>query len=245
MKSKEITSRHNAKFKLWFSLLESKGIKKDRLCLVGGAKLIDELVRQGAERIVEFILPPKGSAPAQDWPATRLTGELFNELDISGTKSPLAVVRTLELPKWVPGDSKGLQLVLALSDPNNLGALLRSCEAFKARRIILTTECCSPFLPRAIRSSAGSVFRLPLNVGPSLASLDVTDGLGLHMEGENLLEFKWPENATLILGEEGRGLPEHLHLRRIRIPMAKNIDSLNATVAASIALYSYRSQYPI
>jgi len=242
---KEITSKHNAKYKLWLSLLESKGIRKEGLCLVSGEKVIGELLREDSERIVEFILPPKGNSPHSTMPATRLPGELFNELDVIGTKSPLAVVQRAELPKWKSGSPLGLQLILALSDPNNLGALLRSSEAFQVQNIILTKECCSPFLPKAIRASAGSVFRLPLAAGPSIKELTVERGYGLHMDGKNIYELAWPKDMYLVLGEEGQGLPENLNLTRVKIPMAKSIDSLNAMAAASIALFSYRQRFPL
>ncbi len=242
---KEITSKHNAKFKMWLSLLDSKGIRKEGLCLASGEKVIAELLREDAERIVEFILPPKGEAPHSQISAFRLPGELFHELDVIGTRSALAVVRGTELNAWSASEPEGIQLILALSDPNNLGALLRSCEAFQVQNIILTKECCSPFLPKAIRASSGSVFRLPLVAGPSIKDLSLKSGYGLDMNGENIYDLAWPKDMHLVLGEEGQGLPESLSLKRVKIPMAKSIDSLNAMAAASIALFSYRQKHPL
>lgn len=242
-KDLEISSRQNAKFKLWQSLLEAKGIKSEGLCLVSGAKVVAELIAAG--QIVELILPPKSKAPEADIPVIQLTGELFNELDVIGTKAPLAVARVTRLKNWTGGAAEGLDLILALSDPSNLGALLRSCEAFGVTRVILTKECASPFLPRAIRASAGSVFRLPLFVGPALKEIPLESAFGLDLNGPDISAVDWPTRMYLVLGEEGQGLPEELAVQRVRIPMARSIESLNAMAAASIALFSYRQKHPL
>ncbi len=242
---KEIASRHNAKYKMWLSLLESRGVKREGLCLVGGAKIIAELLIQNPTSIAEFIVPPKEEAPAAEALTTRLPGELFNELDVIGTKGPLAVVKCGALPKWSGGVPQGLQLIVALSDPHNLGALLRSAEAFGTDGIVLTKECSSPFLPRAIRASSGSVFRVPLYSGPSIKELALERGFGLDLEGRNIYEMVWPRDMYLVLGEEGQGLPVDAKLTRVKIPMNPNIESLNAVAAATVGMFSYRQRFPL
>jgi TrmH family RNA methyltransferase len=97
-------------------------------------------------------------------------------------------------------------------------------------------------LPKALRASAGSAFRIPLAAGPKLSEIEIEDAVGLDMEGEDLGRYQFAKNSYLILGEEGQGLPPNLKLKRVRIPMAPGIESLNATVAASLALFSYAQQ---
>ena len=63
--------------------------------------------------------------------------------------------------------------------------------------------------------------------------------LALDMHGKNLGTFTWPRNARLLIGEEGQGVPASKAFEFLSIPMAREVESLNATVAASIALYSY------
>lgn len=240
----EIASRHNARFKTWLALLESKGIKAERRCLVSGPKIVAELLEQQAEKILEWILPPKAQEPAGGIPATRLTGGLFNELDVIGTKSPIAVVRCEALPKWTGGPPDGLNLIIALSDPHNVGALIRSAEAFGARGVILTKECASPFLPRAVRASSGSVFRMPLFSAAGLRELEAEPAFGLDLGGRDINDLEWPRDMYLVLGEEGQGLPADLNLTRVTIPIASAVESLNAVAAASVALYSVRQRRP-
>lgn len=242
---REISSKHNAKFKIWLSLLEAKGIKHEGLALVGGAKIVAELSQQQPERIVEWIVPPKGKIPDHPAPATRLPAELFQVLDVVGTRSTLAVMKCPQVKSWSTGAPKGLQLVVALSDPHNLGALVRSAEAFGAESVILTKESASPFLPRSIRASSGSVFRVPLLKGPSLHELNLTHAFGLDLGGRNIYEQPWPRDLYLVLGEEGQGLPETLAVTRVTIPMSMSVESLNAVAAASVGLFSYRQRHPL
>lgn len=234
----ELSSAQNAKFKRWESLLEAKGIKRESRALVSGLKLVQELLQSMPDRVEDLIYPPKADPLTDDIRSTRLSSPLFKKLDVLGTHQPLAVVEISPVPEWTPGPPEGLELIVSLSDPSNLGALLRSAEAFGASHIILTQECASPFLPKAIKAASLSTFRVKLARTGSLKELRLERALGLDMEGESLQGFKWPKNCHLILGEEGQGLPLSLNVKRIRIPMAGAIESLNATVAASIALYS-------
>lgn len=242
---KEITSRTNPRFKTWLSLTEARGIRQNQLCLVSGGKLVDEILRDSPGALEEFLLPPKVMPPSDlPVPATRLSAPLFKELDVIGTRLPIAVVRTPTVDNWIPKPAVGLELVLALSDPANLGGLVRSAAAFGVQRVILTEECASPFLPKSLRASAGSAFKMTFfRTGPLKAFESQGEVLGLDMEGEPLSSFNWPKDGRLILGEEGQGLPSSLGVRRIAIPMAPKIESLNATVAASIALYTYSRQF--
>jgi RNA methyltransferase, TrmH family len=240
---KEIASSHNPNYKRWLSLLESKGIKKEKRAIVSGEKLVTELLAQVSHIVEDLILPPKAELTATGPRMYRLmTGALFKELDVIGTKYPLAVVRVPEIEPWDPAvPPKGLELVVAMSDPSNLGAILRSAEAFGVSRVILTKESASPYLPKAMKASGLASLRLTLASAGSLAELPLDDGYALDMNGLDIAAFEWPRNLYLVLGEEGRGVPDSLALKRLKIPMASATESLNATVAGSIALYGYRS----
>lgn len=235
-----IESAHNPKFRRWLSLLDGAGIRAEGLALLPGPKVIEEVLRDDPARVREILLPPKTEALAVDVPQVRLGGDLFRALDVVGTKRPLAVIHAPTLEDWDRSPPRGLELILALSDPGNLGACLRSAEAFGVSRVILTAECASPYLPRALRGSAGSALRLPLSRTGPITALDLDDVVGLDSGGTPLDQFAWPKDSYLVLGEEGRGLPAGLRGPRVAIPMAAPVESLNATVAASLALYAYR-----
>lgn len=240
----EITSPHNPKYRRWMSLLEAKGIRKEARALVSGVKLVEELCRQRPDDVEEIILPPKAEPFDYQHRHTRLPAALYRALDVIGTRAPLAVMRAPDLDEWHSTERpRGLEVVLALGDPANLGACLRSAEAFGARRVILTEECASPYLPKALRASSGSSLRMKMVRAGRLADLRPEPAVGLDMEGTSLLEFGFPEDVYLVLGEEGQGLPRELLTHRVKIPMRAPVESLNATVAASVAMFRYRSSW--
>jgi TrmH family RNA methyltransferase len=242
-----IESAHNAKFKSWMGLLEAKGIKKQRQALISGRRLVEEFLENSPKSARDLILPEKMGMPtlASHIRVHKLGGSLFSKLDVFGTRWPLLVVEVPALPDWKPTvKPSGLELIVALSDPGNLGTLLRSAEAFGVNRVILTQECSSPFLPKVIRASSGSVFRMNLARTGSIDRLEpVQGGHSLDMNGVEIQKFAWPKNVYLVLGEEGQGVPESLNLKRIAIPMQGKTESLNAPTAAAIAMFSYQLKH--
>jgi RNA methyltransferase, TrmH family len=242
----EIVSAHNARFKAWATLLDGRGIKKAGKAIVAGKKLVTEFLAQHPAAAEDLLFPPKADATV-DLPkhvkSYTLASPLYKELDAMGTKSPLLIVKTPEIPEFKSSAPQGLCLITALSDPGNLGAVLRSAESFGVTKVILTEESSSPFLPKAIRASSGACFRLNLEHTGPLAAVTASPAFALNMHGENLAGFKWPKDLFLILGEEGRGIPTSLAATSISIPMQGKVESLNAMAAASIALYSYRLTY--
>lgn len=237
----QISSAANLLYKKLLGLTESKGLKKEGLFLLSGQQLVAEFLERPTLKVNSEIycegmnpsLPPKARI--------FLSKDLFKELDVLGTHSPILVVEQPSLKTWDPNSRiKGLSLLTPLGDPANLGALLRSAEAFQVEKVVLLAEAANPFLPKSVKASAGSVTRIPMEKGPSARDLSSIDGnwVGLDMKGRKLPDFQWPSNAFLLVGEEGAGLPELPKIQKISVP-TQHVESLNATVAASIALYDY------
>jgi TrmH family RNA methyltransferase len=170
---------------------------------------------------------------------------------LSDLPSTRGVVATAEIPaRTLPSISipeNGLAVALdGVQDPSNVGAILRSAEAFGAVAALLMEGCASPFAPRALRSSAGSSLRLPVATdlsadevfgwartrGVTLVGADAHRGEEVPRRSGRML---------LVIGSEGRGLSSGLCARldvRITIPIAPAVESLNAAVAAGILLYA-------
>lgn len=141
---------------------------------------------------------------------------------------------------------EGIVLVLdGIQDPGNAGTIIRSAEAFGTSGVVLLRECVRIANPKLMRASAGSVFRVPLlesvltcdllrearNAGFRLVSLDAS--------GETpIRELPGASGVVLVTGSEGRGVSAEILSRSdvARIPTAA-VESLNAAVACSIALY--------
>jgi TrmH family RNA methyltransferase len=247
-----IYSRHNPQFKRWVSLLESQGSKAHAQCLVSGTKLREEITRDSRISICETLFPlsyeNRGDPPSLDKSFT-LSQELFDELDIFGTHAPLVVCAN---PAIAPFDLTqpplGLEILCPIGDPGNLGALLRSCRAFGVRTVILLREAVHPFHPKVIRASSGSVFIQSLSQGCSISELAKPERLKwiipLDMEGKDIATLAWPQHVRLLIGEEGMGIPFLPYDQRFSISQIHPAIPLNATVAGSIALHSYRQQHP-
>jgi len=237
----KIESAKNATYRKLLSLTTAKGLKKERLFLLSGEKLLREFLRKPHLEIAYEILSPrlKPLAEGKELQTVQMPQALFDQIDVLGTHFNILVLEQPRIEKLENiGAYKphGLEVVMPVGDPGNLGALLRSCEAFGVKRVILTQEAAHPFLPKAVKASAGSVLRMALSRGPGLKDFP-DDCIALDMDGEPIGAFSWPKNALLAVGEEGTGLGRKFK-RRISIP-TEGVESLNAVVAASIALAHY------
>jgi TrmH family RNA methyltransferase len=237
----EIASTQNETYKKFLSLTSAKGLKKEGLLLLSGEKLVREFLDKPRLKIVFEAVAPRMKPVAELSGAkmVELASELFAQIDVLGTHSNILVleqpkVETLGGRDLAIHKPQGIEIVLPVGDPGNLGALIRSCEAFAVPRVILTKEAAHPFLPKAVKASAGSVLRVPLIQGPSLPEFP-DDCIALDMDGVPINEFQWPHDGLLIVGEEGAGFAAKTFNRRVRIP-TEGVQSLNVVVAASIAL---------
>jgi len=238
----KIESAQNDTFKRLLSLTTSKGLKQEGQFLLSGEKLIREFLTHSNLKIVHELLGSRMeplTSRAGEVSVIQFSAELFTQLDVLGTNFNILVLEQPQLPTLKSADLKdykpqGIEVVLPVGDPGNLGALLRSCEAFAVPRVILTQEAAHPFLPKAVKASAGSVLRLPLAYGPALSEFPVSC-IALDSSGTRIEDFKWPDQGLLVVGEEGQGLPPHFK-QCISIP-THGVESLNVVVAASIALF--------
>jgi TrmH family RNA methyltransferase len=262
-----ITSADNKLYKLWHSLLTSKGIDKHGLAIVSGRRIVPELARGAGTRATVLLregdavpwakpphppaarVPPSPRERGEGWGeearTAHLAPALFKVLDEFGTHAPLLILPTPPLASFDPAAApRGLALAVAAQDPSNLGAILRSAQAFGAAQLILLEECAHPFLPKVTRAAAGANFRLPLARGPSINSV-ASGFIALDMAGEPIEGFAFPGACRLLLGEEGAGIPATFKGPRVAIPIAPAANSLNVAVAAGIALAAYRRQHPL
>ncbi len=136
-----------------------------------------------------------------------------------------------------------------LQDPRNLGALARSASAFGAAGLILPERRSVGITPAAIKASAGALTRLPVCRVKNLSrALDVLKEAGFWVSGAVLdagrppWEFDPGDRVALVLGSEGsgvrRGLLERLDFR-VQLPMRKDVESLNVSVAGAAILYEW------
>lgn len=172
---------------------------------------------------------------------------------LSATESSQGVMALVKPPRWnVEQLFRGHSLTVVLDglqDPGNAGTVMRAAEAFGATGVVFLKGSVSPYNPKCLRASAGSIFRVPL------AALDMQLFLAAAEQRKIALFALMPKGTTdvgevelgnkcaIIVGSEGRGVSERLREKAtaIRIPTV-GVESLNAALAAGIALFVARRQ---
>ena len=126
-----------------------------------------------------------------------------------------------------------------VQDPGNVGAIARSAAAAGAPSLAVLESSADPYGPKAVRASAGNVFRLLVARGTA-ADLDGLDVWGADAEGGEPLAGAAVERAeVLLLGGEVRGLRAPV-AHRVTIPIAPGVESLNVAAAAAVLLFELR-----
>jgi RNA methyltransferase, TrmH family len=252
-----VESNQNARLKELRKALIAPGRGVGALIGIEGPNLIEEALRaglrvktifvaQGAERLLDKLQVKR------DVEVLQLPKKLLDHA--LATETPQSIAALVEAPKWTweqllgpRRNSVPLIIVLAgLQDPGNLGTILRSADAFGATGVISLPGTVNAWNPKAVRASAGSVFRvpvLPASVEECLqtlreAQVKVFATTARRTKSNDLTELGG--RVALIIGNEGNGLPADLAARAdgtIEIPCPGPVESLNAAVAASLLLY--------
>jgi len=251
-----IVSRQNQKVKDIRRLRRCKG---DRAVLEG-PHLVGEALRAGLtlESILatgEFLGSDEGRDLLSETglSITEVAPHLIEYLcDADSPRGVLAVcsLPSQELSSMTPVDSGVYLYVDGLQDPGNLGALVRVAEAFAVTAVVLAPGSVHPHHPRSLRASAGSLLRMDMITGTKAADLAshlaavTPTWLALApRDGVPLGAVELGGAMVLVVGAEGPGLSEEILRRnptRVTIPLAGQVESLNSTVAAAIALHAIR-----
>jgi RNA methyltransferase, TrmH family len=140
--------------------------------------------------------------------------------------------------RWAPAPAGPLCVYLhGLSDPGNVGAVLRSAQAFGASAVALGPGTADPFSPKAVRASMGAIFAVPIARVGDLGELPGRKVALIAGQGRALRELEL-NDVTLLIGAERDGLPAEVVAaadETAQIPITTH--SLNAAMAATIALY--------
>ena len=181
-----------------------------------------------------------------------LDDDLFR--GIAATESSQGVLALVRPPQWTVEQlfrGHSLTVVLdGLQDPGNAGTILRAAEAFGATGVAFLKGTVSPYNPKCLRASAGSIFRVPLvpaldqHLLLAAAEQRHIELFALMPKGSlELGEANLSRKCAVIVGSEGRGVSERLRAKAVdvRIPTV-GVESLNAALAAGIALYAARKQ---
>ena len=170
--------------------------------------------------------------------------------DTVNTQGIFTVVKMLnyDLSKLIHIEEKQIFLVLdGLSDPGNMGTIIRTAEGAGVSGIIMNKECVDIYNPKVTRSTMGSVFRVPFIIEETLnEAIELLKNSGVvtyaaHLNGsEYFSQDNLSGSVAIFIGNEARGLSENVSNmadKLIKIPMEGKLESLNASVAAAILMY--------
>lgn len=235
-----LTSKNNPLIKETASLKEKKGRRETGLFLVEGVKMTRECQNSGLELDRVFVSERYDGAPFEN--AVTVSDDVLRYL--SDEKTPQGVVCRVKIPKNTLCPPSGKCLLLdGVSDPKNMGAIIRTANAAGYKELYLTDDCTDPFSPKSVRASMSGVFFTKLYFGTRetlLNALSDTPIIVADMNGENAFRFRSPEKFALAIGNEGNGVSVEVAKvanRTVRIPMQNTQESLNVAVSAGILMY--------
>jgi TrmH family RNA methyltransferase len=259
---RRIEGRHNALVKELRQAFSRAELTSDGYCAIEGFRILEEAIRSGLRFRAVFF--SESAVPRAEKLLSQLGAQvetllLADKLFSSAVPSDApqgvaALARWKELSREdvLAKSPAGPILVIAgVQDPGNLGTILRSAEAFGAGGVLLGEGTVSPYNPKVVRASAGSVFRVPLARARLSESLNEMKDHGLRLvgtashKGTPLDQAKMAGPLAIFVGSEGSGLPRDLIKEMndvVAIPQVPQVESRKVGVAASIVLFEVMRQ---
>jgi TrmH family RNA methyltransferase len=250
-----ITSNQNSKIKRIRALLgRAKERREAGMFVVEGVRLVEEAVK-GDWRLETVLfdksLSERGMSQVE---GLRLQGVEVEEVSeplmksLSETETPQGILAIVQFPITQLPITNSLNFVLIpdqIRDPGNLGTLLRSAAATGVQAVLIPPETTDAFSPKVLRAGMGAHFRVPIREMGWDEIREVCKSAGLQvyladMNGKSCWETDFHQPLALIIGGEADGASDEarkLAMQKISIPMAGDVESLNAGVAGSVLMF--------
>jgi len=258
---RRVTSRQNGLVKDLRRAFSHSELTADGHCAAEGVRVVEEAIRSGRKLKAVFVretnaeranrlLPQLGSHTE----TILLPDDVFDSAVPSDTPQGVAALVRVEQSSLnhALDIQDGLMVAIAgLQDPGNLGTLIRSAEAFGASAMLIGSGTVSPWNPKVIRGSSGSIFRLPIvpcalgEAFPELRERGYRLLATSSHRGTPLPETDLRGARVIVIGNEGAGVARDLMAlvdETVAIPQSSKVESLNAGIAGSIILYEAARQ---
>jgi TrmH family RNA methyltransferase len=254
----KITSPQNPVVKRLRSLERGRARREQGLYVAEGVRLVAEAVGTGQDADIALYDPAaltrseagtRLMAALPGWARTAYEADARVLAAAAQTDTPAGVVVALRFPSSPPlptHRTDRLGIVLDhLADPGNAGTILRTAAAAGVGYVVTTPGTVDLFAPKVVRAGMGAHFRLPLYPFVLWEQIE-TDLAGVALVvaaiegGTSVFDLTWPPAAALVVGSEAHGLSAEARGRAgagVHIPMRPGVESLNASVAASIIMY--------
>jgi TrmH family RNA methyltransferase len=222
-----------------------------------GPKIIGELLKSPFKVLeiyatAEWIKMNDGKIPHH----INLIEVQENELArISSQKTPnqvLAIVQIPDVPTKIPEIVNFVLMLDGISDPGNLGTIIRTADWFGIQHIICSENCVDIFNPKVVQATAGSIFRVPVYYTDLeqyiIQMTSMIDTYGAMLDGNNLYSVESGNSGIIIIGSESHGISKELLpfiTHKIRIPdysasKSFSAESLNASLATAVICAEFK-----
>lgn len=254
MSGEVVTSRANARVKQLRAAFAGQARLASGLIAIEGEHLLEEAVKS-QQALKTLFVSERRAVPdfvPRGVEVVRLANDVFQSC--VETQTPQGIAVLLVPPVGTVDEMlRGNPLILiavGLQDPGNLGTLVRSAEAFGATGVMTTPGTVSVWNQKAMRASAGSVFRVPV-ASADAAGMEVLEQQGVRLlaalkdDASAIDEVALTGPIAFLIGNEGAGLSEdwvRMADERVTIPCPGWVESLNAAVAGSLLLYEASRQ---
>lgn len=254
-----ITSTSNPQIKRLLQLQKkSKARNEEQVFVVEGVRMFQEVPENRVEKV--YISETLYNKKKHDLNLEKFQTEILSDhvfAHVSDTKTPQGILcivkqKKQELGELLATENPHFVVLDNLQDPGNLGTIVRAAEGAGVTAVFMSRDCVDIYNPKTIRSTMGSIYRMPfLYIEDLVKLLEVFRqkkicSYAAHLEGERPYDREDYRGATAILiGNEGNGLREEIAEnadRKVLIPMHGEVESLNAAIAASILMFEVSRQ---
>jgi len=238
---KEVSSLQHPIVKTFVKLRTSRKFRYvHKQIVLAGVKQVSEA------RALEVLLLRKGFSLGKTAKQIYYVSEEILK-KITGLESPEPVAATVAMPNWSSLEGKKKIVVFdGISDPGNLGTLLRTALALGWDGAFLTDDCVDPYNDKALRAAKGATLLMPIKMGKKEELLNLMQGYQAwvaDMDGIALPNVKPAEKIMLILGNESVGVSEELKVQcdTLAVPITE-MESLNVAAAGAILMYGLKNE---
>lgn len=237
---------------------KSAARKKEEIFLAEGLRLFRETPRESIRELYVsemFWAKEEHRQLLRGLPVEVMSDHVFSR--IADTTTPQGILCVVKRPCYTLDEmlkkrNPHLLILENLQDPGNLGTILRTAEGAGVTGMILNDLCVDVYNPKTIRSTMGSIYRLPFVYVPDLAEAiaeikrNEVRVFAAHLEAiHNYDEENYGQGTAFILGNEGNGLTDAtaaLADAWVRIPMCGQVESLNVAIAAAVFMFEVSRQ---
>lgn len=250
-----LTARENPLVKEAIKLKQKKYRQLTGTFLIEGERMLRELLKT-PELIVRVFLDENYPVPLEfdhlPIDTYRVTSSILKAM--ADTEHPQGVVAVARIPQYqgeiLSKPSSLLLLLDRISDPGNLGTIIRTAWAMDVDGILLTPGSADPFSPKVVRSTMGGVLHVPIfNADHHLINQLLSRGYRMiaatPKAHTSIYEADWQGAVICAIGSEAHGLDEmwlNQSVQQVVIPINPTVDSLNAAVSCAIIMAEARRQ---